>query len=179
MSTKTTNFLVAITLIVFAVFLRVLPHPANFAPVAGVAIFGGSVLPRRLAVWVPLGAMIISDAVIGFHDLILLTWGCYVLTALASSIWFRKLSLGRGIGLTLAGSIFFFAVTNFGVWLKSGMYAHTLSGLAECYTLALPFFRNTILSDLIYTGLLFGIYMATSKYLTNQVFITASHKMEH
>ncbi len=164
MSQKNTSILIAIALILIAVSLRILPHPANFAPVAAVAIFGGSVLPRRLAVWVPLAVMAISDAIIGFHDLILLTWGCYALIALASSTWLRKPSFGRGLTLTLSGSLFFFIVTNFGVWLKSGMYPHSLNGLAECYTLALPFFRNTILSDLIYTGLLFGIYKTAIHY---------------
>jgi hypothetical protein len=152
------NILIAVLLVSLAASLRILPHPANFAPVAAVAIFGGAVLPRKLAVWAPLAAMIISDAVIGFHDLILVTWVCYTLIALASTYWLKKLSVMRTIALALGSSLFFFVVTNFAVWIKSGMYEHTWNGLAQCYALALPFFRNTALSDLIYTGALFGIY---------------------
>ena len=67
------NLLIALTLVVIAGSLRVLPHPANFAPVAAIALFGGAALPRRLAVWTPLAAMILSDAIIGFHSLIAVT----------------------------------------------------------------------------------------------------------
>ena len=149
---------IAVCLIALAASLRILPHPANFAPVAAVAIFGGSILPRRLAVAAPLVAMMVSDLVIGLHSLIPLTWGCYALIALASSYWLRQPRLGRGIAVTLSGSTLFFVVTNFGVWAWSGMYVHTWSGLVLCYNLAIPFFRNTLLSDMVYTAGLFTVY---------------------
>jgi hypothetical protein len=172
------NLALAICLILIAVSLRVLPHPANFAPIAAVAIFGGAVLPRKLAILVPLSAMMMSDAIVGFHSLIFLTWGCYALIALASSTWLKTPNLLKGLSVTLSGSFFFFAVTNFGVWVSSGMYAHTWNGLGKCFTLALPFFRNTFLSDIIFTGALLGVYVVVKnvinagdkKYLTSQVF---------
>jgi len=155
---------IAFSLIIIGITLRLLPHPANFAPVTAIAIFGGAVLPRRIAIWVPLGAMMISDAFIGFYSLMPLIWGCYLLIALASSRWLRPVSLVKGITLTVSSSVFFFIVTNFGVWLTSGMYVHNWSGIVSCYTLALPFFRNTFLSDAVFTAALFGIYsLATYK----------------
>lgn len=157
------NIAMAICLIVLAVSLRLLPHPANFAPVAAAAIFGGAVLPRRLALIVPLAVMIISDAIIGFHSLILLTWGCYALIALASSQWLRKRNIFRGAFLTISSSVGFFVITNFGVWLTSGMYAHSWAGLSRCFTMALPFFRNTFMSDVIYTAGLFAVYSLASR----------------
>lgn len=157
------NLLIALCLIAIGVSLRLLPHPANFAPVAAIALFGGAILPRRLAVWIPLAAMVLSDAAIGFHNLIAVTWGCYVLIALASSHWLRNRGLARGAFLTVSSSVFFFVVTNFAVWLTSGMYEHTWAGLARCYSLALPFFRNTLLSDLIYTAALFGVFALTTR----------------
>ena len=102
--------------------------------------------------------MMASDLVIGLHNLIPLTWGCYALIALASSYWLRRPSLGRGVAITLGGSTLFFVVTNFGVWVWSGMYAHTWSGFFLCYNLAIPFFRNTLLSDAVYTAALFTVY---------------------
>lgn len=154
---------IALCLIALAVTLRILPHPANFAPVAAVAIFGGAILPRKMAVWTPVAAMMISDLVIGLHNLIAVTWGCYALIALASSYWLRKPNLRRGLALTLSGSLLFFFATNFAVWVWSGMYAHTWQGLGQCFSLALPFFRNTALSDLIYSGALFGAYYLAVK----------------
>ena len=160
---STLNLAVATALIGLAVGLRLLPHPANFAPVAAVAIFGGAILPRRLAIWVPLLAMAASDLVIGFYNTMPVTWGCYALIALASSYWLKKPSVLRGTSLTMSASLFFFVVTNFSVWLWSSMYTHTWSGLILCYSLALPFFRNTALSDIIYTAALFGTYALAIK----------------
>lgn len=163
-TTKTVNLGIALTLITLAVILRILPHPANFAPVAAVAIFGGAVLPKRLAVWTPVAAMVVSDMVIGLHNLVAVTWGCYALIALASSYWMKKPGFRHGLSLTVGSSVFFFGVTNFAVWLWGNMYAHSLNGLAQCFTLALPFFRNTALSDLVYTGALFGVYGLAAYY---------------
>jgi len=50
----------------------------------------------------------------------------------------------------------FFVVTNFGTWAVSGMYPMTLAGLAACYLAAIPFFQNTVVGDLFYSGVLFG-----------------------
>jgi hypothetical protein len=163
---KKLNIAVALSLIAVAVSLRLMPHPANFAPVAAMAIFGGTVLPRRLAVWAPLMAMIISDLFLGFYSTILVTWACYAIVAITSSYAMKKPSLFRGIGLTIGSSIFFFAITNFATWLWSGMYEHSWTGMAQCYNMALPFFRNTALSDLVYTGTLFGIYAIAVKTST-------------
>ena len=148
----------ALFLVAAGVLMRLLPHPANFAPITAIALFGGSVLPKKIAIWVPLGAMVISDAVIGFYSLMPLIWLCYLLIALASSRWLRPAHLPRGITLVVGSSVFFYLVTNFGVWAMSGMYTHTWSGLVNCYVLAIPFFRNTLLSDAVYTAALFGIY---------------------
>ena len=157
------NLAIALTLILLAVVLRVMPHPANFAPIATVALFGGAILPKRYALSVPLAAMVTSDLIIGLHSLVLVTWGCFALIALASFHWLRQPTLRRGAAMAMAASVFFFTATNLAVWLWSGMYAHSWAGLARCYELALPFFRNTALSDIIYTAALFGAYAVAVK----------------
>lgn len=163
MKNPTVNILLAVCLVLIVIGLRLAPHPANFAPVAAAAIFGGALLPRRYALSVPLGAMIISDLIIGLHPLVAVTWGSFGLIALASNRWLHGGNLKKGALLTLGSSVFFFVVTNFAVWVQSGMYAHTWSGLVRCYTMALPFFRNTILGDVFYTAALFLVYaMATA-----------------
>ncbi|MDB5184976.1 MAG: hypothetical protein JWN38_784 [Candidatus Saccharibacteria bacterium] len=163
----------AVCLITIGVMLRILPHPANFAPITAIALFGGAVLPKKVAVWVPLVAMMVSDAFIGFYQLMPLIWACYLLIALASSQWLRSGNLYTGVTLTAAASIFFFVITNFGVWLTSGMYSHTWSGLVSCYTLALPFFRNTFLSDVVYTAVLFGAYALATRTHNRRVAVRA------
>ena len=63
-------------------------------------------------------------------------------------------------GAAILSSVLFFIVTNFGVWLTGGgwFYPKTLQGLIECYTLAIPFFRNSLAGDLVYTGVLFSLF---------------------
>ncbi len=151
----------ALLLVSLGVALRLLPHPANFAPVAAIALFGGAVLPRKLALWVPMVAMIVSDSVIGFYDMMPVTWVCYGLIALAGTAFLRELRTVHIAVVTMASSLFFFVVTNFAVWISSGMYDHTWAGLIQCYSLALPFFRNTLASDAVYTAMLFGVFITT------------------
>jgi len=154
------NVGIVLCLIALAVSLRLLPHPANFAPVAAVAIFGGATLPRRLAVWLPVVIMALSDVFIGFYDyrVMLVVWSSYLAIAFASSRWLRQIKIKNGVLLTISGSLFFFLTTNFAVWLWGGMYAHSWAGLSQCYGMALPFFRSTLLSDVFYTAVLFGLY---------------------
>jgi len=159
----------ALGLIVLGVSLRLLPHPANFAPIAAIAIFGGAILPRPIAVWVPFGAMAVSDLFIGVYSMMPVTWACYILIALASSHWLRKPNLFKGAALTLSSSLFFFIVTNFAVWLTSGMYAHTWVGFIRCYYMALPFFRATLASDVAYTTVLFGLFAWVRVLVSNRL----------
>jgi len=60
--------------------------------------------------------------------------------------------------MALGASTLFFITTNFGVWLVSGIYPLTLSGLATCYIAALPFFGNQLIGDLFWTILVFGLW---------------------
>ena len=153
-----------ILLVVFAVASRMVPHPANFAPIGAIALFGGAVLPRKIAVVLPLAAMIISDFFIGFHPLILYTWGSFALIAIFSSYRFRTISLSNVIVGSLVASLLFFVVSNFGVWFEGRLYDRTLVGLIECYHNALPFFRGTLQGDLVYSSILFGAYSLVLKH---------------
>ena len=149
----------AAVLIVIAAFSRLLPHPANFTAIAGIALFGGVYLDRRFAFIVPIAAMLISDYFIGFYSGMYWVYGSFVLIVLLG-LWLkdhkRPLYIAGG---TIAGSILFFVVTNFGVWMTSGsMYAPTWSGLVECYVAAIPFFRNTLSGDVFFVAVMFGAY---------------------
>jgi len=158
-------FIFSVVLIFFGVIFRLLPHPVNIAPIGALAIFAGAKLPRKWALLVPIGAMFLSDIFIGFHNVIAYTWGAYVLMAIISSGILKTnkstTSLNRAIriaGVTLSGSFLFFVITNFGVWLHSGMYARTLEGLIQSYVMALPFYQNSLIGDIGFTALLFTSY---------------------
>ncbi|HSX35835.1 MAG TPA: DUF6580 family putative transport protein [Patescibacteria group bacterium] len=158
----------AASLIMFAVFGRLLPHPPNFTPIAAVAIFGGAILPRRYALSLPLAAMIISDLVIGLHPLILFTWGSFAAIAVLSSHYMKRLNVVWIIGASLSASVLFYLISNLGVWLQGTMYPMTAAGLINCYYMALPFFRNTVLGDSVFSATLFGLYALAYTLASNR-----------
>lgn len=160
--------LVAVGLIVAAVITRLLPHPANFAPIAAVALFGGAVLPRKWALSLPLFCMIISDLIIGLHPLILFTWGSFAVIAYLSGRYLKNITPLSVVGASVGASILFYLVSNFGVWLEGRLYPVTFQGLVHCYYNALPFFRNTILGDLVFSTILFGTYALAYRALAHK-----------
>ena len=151
-------------IIFFAVLLRLVPHVPNFAPISAMALFGGAYLNKKYALIVPLTAMFVSDLFLGFHNTILFVYGSFLLIGLIG-IWLRKhISLRNIFIAALFSSFLFFMITNFGVWLWGNLYPKNFSGLIQCYFFALPFFRNTILGDLFYTGVFFGSYELILKF---------------
>jgi uncharacterized membrane protein len=129
----------------------------NFTPIAATALFGGVYLNKKYAFFVPILAMFISDIFLGFHSTMPYVYGSFILTGLIG-LWLKNHKNTQNIiGATLLSSVLFFLITNFGVW-AGGWYPKTLSGLMQSYVMAIPFFRNTILGDLCYTGVFFGAY---------------------
>jgi len=152
-------------LIALAIVGRLIPHPDNFTPVAAVALFAGALLPGWRACFAVLAALLVSDLLLGFPPGVL-SFGVYggFLAAIALGRWLgtQRTWLKTGAA-TLGGSMIFFIITNFVVWAfpeAHGQvdYAHTLSGLVECYVQALPFLRNAIVGDLFWVAMLFGLY---------------------
>lgn len=163
MRRTTVMFICALFLIALAALARLVPHPANFAPVMAVTIFGGAILPRKLAVIIPVSVLMVSDLFLGFYPIMPIVWVCYVIVAMASAYTLRAGGMVRLMATVLMASIFFYLVTNAAVWWWSGMYVHSWTGLAHCYILALPFFRNSLLSDAFYTTLLFGLFAVSRR----------------
>jgi hypothetical protein len=142
-------------IVLMAVLLRLIPHVPNVAPIAALALFSGIVIPSIWAFFIPLGAMIISDFFLGYHSTIPFVYGSFLLIALIGYI-LRKDNSPLKVGLgSLTGSFLFFIITNFGVWMTSSMYEKTFNGLLHCYTMGLPFFRNTVVGDIFYTTVFF------------------------
>ena len=139
---------------------RLVKHPFNFTPVVAMSIFSGCYLRKRWGLVLPLGAMLVSDYFIGFYNWQVMV-SVYLSIALAFGIGWRLKKRKRWLNIALASilsSVIFFVITNFAVWTFFNWYPHTLPGLLSCFTLALPFFRNSFIGDLAYTGIFFGIY---------------------
>ena len=137
--------LIIVSMILLAVATRLLPHPPNVAPITGIALFAGHRFgDKRLAFIIPILCMFISDIFLGFHSTLPFVYLAFICISFVG-IYSKRIHNGT----ILTSSTLFFIVTNFGVWLLG--YPNTFAGLISCYSLAIPFFINTILGDLFFT----------------------------
>ena len=147
----------AILFIFITISARLVPHIPNFSPLVAVALFSGVYLKRRWAVVIPLGIYVVSDLIMGLHNTIPFTWGSMVLITCVGIYLKKRKTPVAVLSGTLFSSILFFIVTNLGVWL-GGWYSLTPQGLVQCFTMAIPFFRTSLVSNILYVAVLFGIY---------------------
>jgi hypothetical protein len=149
--------MIIISLILIGIFTRLIPHVPNFTPIIAIALFSGAYLNKKYALWLPITLLVISDIIIGLHDVIAFTWTSILLITIIGSLMRKKRTLSRTAFATLGSSILFFILSNFGVWL-TGWYPRTFSGLIQAYTMAIPFFRISLIANLVYVTVLFGVY---------------------
>ena len=151
------NILILIPVfITFGILMRLIPHSPNFTPIGAIALWSGLYLPKRYAFIVAISAMLVSDLFIGFYSLSIMAsvyLGWIVMTSLGV-ISKNKIHAGLSI---LAGSVFFFLITNFAVWMFGTLYPATFDGLISSYINALPFFRNSLTANLIYSTALIAV----------------------
>ncbi len=172
-----TRVMFVVGMILAAALSRLLPHPANVTPVTALALFAAVHLDRRTAFLVPLAAMFLSDIFLGFHNDMLWVYGSFVAIVFIG-FWLRNhRSFTATVGATLAGSLLFYILTNFGMWMATpSMYAHTFDGLIECYVAGIPFFRNSLLGDLGYVGVLFGLFALLERLIPSLQLDNLSHR---
>ena len=139
------NIILVSLIILFGLLTRFIPHPPNFTPIIAMVLFGSVYLEnKKLAILIPLTIMILSDYFLGYGLVSLWVYGSLGLVSLLGYIT-RKSNITN----MLLASVIFFIVTNFGVWLMG--YPKTLDGFILCYTLAIPFFTNTLISTIMYS----------------------------
>lgn len=154
------KFFIAAILLGFIVVGRIAPHLWNTTPVVGAALFAGVYLGKKYALLVPLVAMMVSDLFVGFYDikLMMVVYGSFALIGLSSFFLRKYFSVGGVILSSVVSSSLFFLTTNWAVWQFSVWYPKTFAGLLESYAMGIPFFKNALLGDLLYTGIFFGAY---------------------
>jgi len=155
---------IAVALLFRALNVSGLPiHLLNFTPVAAALLFFGARQPRT-RIWIPVGLLALSDVLLNLHYgykftpdfFVTIVW--YAAIALLGNAMLNKEAKPLRIGAaSLAASVSFFLISNFMVWLVWDMYAKNFSGLLGCYAAGLPFFRNTLTGDLVFSAAFFGI----------------------
>ena len=166
------NLFLIVLFIAIIFFGRVFPHPYNFTPLIAVTLLSSYALSNKLLViTIPIFGFWLSDLFMNnfiyagyykdftiFNSGMIWTYGAIVLVAFMGSSFLNKISTGKVVLASLSGSTIFYVISNFGVWAFSPMYAKTLTGLVQCYSLALPFYGSSLMGDLIYSAILFGAY---------------------
>lgn len=142
----------------------------NLEIITVLALIAGIYLGGVYAVAIPLSIIFLSDLVIGNNYIFIFTWTAFAMIGVfgflsKNKILNKKSDLAtshrfkNSVILALLSSVFFYLYTNFGWWLMSGMYEYSLSGLIRCYWMAIPFFRNNLVGNLIFVPV--GIYVAS------------------
>jgi len=166
------RFGVLTLLVLLAAFSRLIPHPPNFAPIGAMALFGATYLSQKhFAFIIPIASMWLSDLAINnivyaqyFDHFVWAyqgyywTYGAFIVIGLIGFGLLKKIKLKNILLASCLASISFFIISNFGVWVSGTMYPKTFTGLIMCYTAGLPFLKNTFMGDLVYSGLMFGIF---------------------
>lgn len=160
--------MLAYLFIVIAVAVRLLPHPWHLTPLGAALLFFGAKRPTRE--WIAPMLLLLSADVylttVHYHMAIgmdqFVTWMWYVAALGIGYVLVRKVNVARVVGASLVSATTFFLASNFAVWAFGTMYPRTLAGLVQCYTMAIPFFRGTFASDLIFAPVLFSVPYALS-----------------
>jgi hypothetical protein len=164
----------AVLLFVVLVVSRLIPHPHNFTVLTAVALFGGSLWRgSSLRFIVPLVAVFLTDIYFGFYPGIVWTY-----LGIAAGVLFApqlRASVFTVTGRALLAAVAFFIFSNLGVWWSSGMYTQDANGLAQCFTLAIPFFHNTAISSLFYSVSFYCIYRLVFSESGMEGFVTSSY----
>ncbi|MEZ4978601.1 MAG: DUF6580 family putative transport protein [Chitinophagales bacterium] len=176
MKNKWIYFFLISAIVIFGFAARLIPHFPNFAPMGAIALFAGAFYKRKyLALAIPLLAWWLSDLYLNnfvyeFYDKF--TWFTWDQLASAISLFIivllsanllKKQSASRVLLGSVSASLIFFVISNFGVWAQGILYPMNLSGLLSSYLMAIPFYKASFLSDMIFSTLFFG-----SMYLINK-----------
>lgn len=140
----------------------VVPH-VNFAPLLAALLFFGAYVDRK-RIWFPLALLIASDLLLSrfmygypFTADLPITWVWYAAMLLLGGLLRQQRPPAKIALIAISGSISFFVISNFAVWLVWNMYPMTWAGLAACYDAGLPFFRNTFAGDMLFTAIFFSV----------------------
>jgi hypothetical protein len=164
--------LLVLAVVVYRVTTGLLIHSgeswlSNFAPLAAIALCSAAYFPKRYKFTVPLVTLFISDVIINLRygaplldPEILVRYAALALVGWVGLLLQHRASLKTLLPATILVSTMFYVITNTFSWLSDPGYAKSFAGLIQSLTVGLPqysatpswmFFRNSLLSDFIFT----------------------------
>ena len=151
------NRFLVLGIIVIGIMTRLIPHPPNFTPILSFALLSGVYSKNNLGIFIPISIMLLSDMVLGSHGTIIWVYSSLFVIYLIGYYFIKNISFKNVLLGSLVGSFLFFILTNLGVWFVG--YPKTIEGLITCYVAAIPFYKNTLLSAMIYTSVIHALYL--------------------
>ena len=148
-------YLLCVFFILIGVLFRVIPHAPNFTPMLTIALMSGLYVKNRFSILIPISIMLISDLFIGSHITVLWVYLSLLIICLIGRL-IKDTALNILLFSILSATLFFI-VTNFGVWISGG-YSYSFKGLMICYTMAIPFFKNTLISTVLFSAVFYSLY---------------------
>ncbi|PCJ67333.1 MAG: hypothetical protein COA58_03155 [Bacteroidetes bacterium] len=167
---KKQDIIILSVLLIALVLVRVIFNIPNFNPVGAIALMGGLLFGNKiLAYLIPLGALFVGDILMGLSSPMymeyilspsfLMVYGSFAAIITLGILLNRKPSLSKVLGGSILAAVLFFLITNAGAWATLPEYPKTLDGLALSYKAGLPFFRSTLVSQVVFS---LGIYLVYS-----------------
>jgi len=148
-----------IGMVVLGACARLVPHPWNFTPMMAIGLFAGSQARKvSTGVLATLFALVLSDAVLRFYPGFWYVYGAALIPVLLGRLIRNRSGAGAIAAAAIASSFSFFLITNFMVRATDRLYPLTIGGLSECYLAGIPFYRNQVPGDAVYTVAIFGGY---------------------
>lgn len=141
-------------ILVLGILSRVVLHIPNFSPVYALALFGGVYMDKRLSLVLPVILLMVTDLILGVYPDAPFTWAAMAAMAVFGWMLRDNKKTGRVLIVSALASVVFFVMSNFGVWMMGGLYPATPQGLIDCYVMAVPFFKNTMISTVVYATIL-------------------------
>lgn len=170
-------------MVLVAAMSRLLPHPTNFTPIGGMALFGAAYFTKKYwAFLIPFLALWFSDLILNnvvyaayqegftlFPTYAIWSYVAFGAIVLMGTQVIKKIKIPTLVGASFAASLIFFLLTNFGVWFADpmNMYPDTAAGLVAALAAGIPYFWGTLAGDLFYTAVMFGAFeMVKRQYPT-------------
>jgi hypothetical protein len=168
MKIDSSRFIVLTVIVTLAALTRALPlvidHTWNFTAVGALAIFAGAQFnDKRLAFIMPLAAMALADLLFLRNGFNLLVYSGFIAMVACGFLIRYKVDTVNVVLASFVSAAVFYLITNFSFFYSATLYPRNFSGIMASYTAALPFFRNMLLGNLVYSAVLFGSFYLLSK----------------
>ena len=156
------KYVLILFLIFVGVMSRIYPYAPNFTPMLSIALLSGLYSKNRFFVLLPILIMLMSDIMIGNHAIVPWVYSSFILI-FALGYLIKKSSYSYIFIFSILSSVIFFVISNLGVWFTGG-YSYSFNGLIACYTAAIPFFKNTLISTVLYSSVIHSVVSVVSLY---------------